>query len=82
MLDQSNSKSSKKEGGERLSPNLSVYQAIQRALKTSNNNPELPIWPTEGGADQLRPPFFAFESGTGGGNVRQQQHDAIEVELI
>ena len=78
----SNSKYTKKDGGEGLSPNLSVCQAIEHAPRTSNNNPELPIWPTQSGADELRPLFFAFESGTGGGNVREHQRAAVEVELI
>jgi hypothetical protein len=67
-----NAKYTRKEGGERLSPNLSVCQAIHHAIRTPSNHPELPIWPTE--AEQNRKgatAFFAVESGTGG-NVRER----------
>ena len=74
-------KNPRKDGGERLSPNVSVCQAIQHALKTSSNHPELPIWPAEAEENRkVATAFFAVESGTGG-NVREQG-DAVEAEVF
>jgi hypothetical protein len=75
-----NAKYTTKEGGERLSPNLSVCRAIQYASRTSNNNPELANLASRGGADKLRPPFLQSKAEPGG-NVREQG-DAVEVELF
>ena len=61
-----NAKNPKKEGGERLSPNLPACQAIQHALQTFNH-PELPSWPTEAEENRnVAAAFFAVESGRGG----------------